>query len=48
MKLLLDHNLSYKLVGRLTDMFPDAEHVRNVNCMKQMSVRSGNTRVPMA
>jgi len=31
MKLLLDHNLSYKLVGRLADMFPDSEHVRNVN-----------------
>ena len=31
MKLLFDHNLSYKLVGRLADMFPDSEHVRNVN-----------------
>ncbi len=31
MKLLLDHNLSYKLVGRLADLFPDSEHVRNVN-----------------
>lgn len=31
MKLLFDHNLSYKLVGRLADLFPDAEHVRNVN-----------------
>ena len=30
MKLLFDHNLSYKLVGRLADLFPDAEHVRNV------------------
>ena len=31
MKLLLDHNLSYKPVGRLADMFPASEHVRNVN-----------------
>jgi len=30
-KLLFDHNLSYKLVGRLADLFPDSEHVRNVN-----------------
>jgi predicted nuclease of predicted toxin-antitoxin system len=31
MKLLFDHNLSYKLVGRLADLFPASEHVRNVN-----------------
>jgi len=31
MKLLFDHNLSYKLVGRLADLFPDSEHVRNIN-----------------
>jgi predicted nuclease of predicted toxin-antitoxin system len=31
MKLLFDHNLSYKLVGRLADLFPDSELVRNVN-----------------
>src|SRR5712692_6503846 len=31
MKLLFDHNLSYKLVGRLADLFPDAAHVRNVH-----------------
>jgi predicted nuclease of predicted toxin-antitoxin system len=31
MKLLLDHNLSYKLVGRLADLFPDSVHVRNLN-----------------
>ena len=30
MKLLFDHNLSHKLVGRLVDAFPDSEHVRNV------------------
>jgi predicted nuclease of predicted toxin-antitoxin system len=30
MKLLFDHNLSYKLVAR-PDLFPDSEHVRNVN-----------------
>ena len=31
MKLLFDHNLSYKLVGRLADLCPDSEHVRHVN-----------------
>ena len=31
MKLLFDHNLSYKLVGRLADLFSDSEHVRNIN-----------------
>jgi predicted nuclease of predicted toxin-antitoxin system len=31
MKLLFDHNLSYKLIARLADLFPDAEHVRNAN-----------------
>ena len=31
MKLLFDHNLSYKLVGHLADLFPASEHVRNVN-----------------
>jgi predicted nuclease of predicted toxin-antitoxin system len=31
MKLLFDHNLLYKLVGRLADLFPDSAHVRNVN-----------------
>ena len=31
MKLFFDHNLSYKLVGRLADLFPHSEHVRNIN-----------------
>jgi predicted nuclease of predicted toxin-antitoxin system len=31
MKLLLDHNLSYKLVGCLADLCPDAAHVRNID-----------------
>ena len=31
MKLLFDHNLSYNLLRRLADLFPDSEHVRNVN-----------------
>ena len=31
MKLLFDHNLSYKLVGRLADLFPDSAPVRNLN-----------------
>ena len=31
MKLLFDHNLSYKLVARLADLFPDSTHVRSVN-----------------
>jgi predicted nuclease of predicted toxin-antitoxin system len=31
MKRLFDHPLSYKLIGRLADLFPDSEHARNVN-----------------
>ena len=31
MKLLFDHNLSYKLVGRLADLFPESTHVRHVD-----------------
>ena len=27
MKLLFDHNLSSRLVGRLAEVFPDATHV---------------------
>ncbi|MCB9006972.1 MAG: DUF5615 family PIN-like protein [Ardenticatenaceae bacterium] len=30
MKLLFDQNLSYKLVQRLTDFFPESEHVRGI------------------
>ena len=30
MKLLFDHNLSHKLVGRLGNAFPGSKHVRNV------------------
>ncbi len=30
MKLLFDQNLSYKLARRLTDLFPDSTHVREV------------------
>jgi predicted nuclease of predicted toxin-antitoxin system len=28
MKLLFDHNLSHKLVGRLSDIFPDSTQIR--------------------
>lgn len=31
MKLLFDHHLSPSLVHRLADLFPDSEHVWNVN-----------------
>lgn len=31
MKLLLDQNISPKLVKRLNDIFPDSLHVQNVN-----------------
>ena len=30
MKLLFDHNLSHKLVGRLADVFPGSVHVRDL------------------
>lgn len=29
MKLLFDQNLSHRLVGALTDIYPDCQHVRN-------------------
>lgn len=31
MKLLFDHNLSFKLVGPLAELFSGSEHVRNVD-----------------
>ncbi len=31
MKLLFDQNVSHKLVHRLTDIFPNASHVKTVN-----------------
>jgi predicted nuclease of predicted toxin-antitoxin system len=31
MKLFFDHHLFCKLVGRLADLFPNSEHVRNVS-----------------
>ncbi|HEX7154880.1 MAG TPA: DUF5615 family PIN-like protein [Thermoanaerobaculia bacterium] len=31
MKLLLDHNLSHKLVGRLADVYPDSTQTRLLN-----------------
>ncbi len=30
MKLLIDHNLSFRLVARLTDLFPGSVHVRGL------------------
>ena len=30
MKLLFDHNLSYKLIERLAHLYPGSEHVRNL------------------
>jgi predicted nuclease of predicted toxin-antitoxin system len=30
MKLLFDQNLSHKLPGRLADLFPDSQHVREI------------------
>src|SRR5947207_12565611 len=30
MRLLFDQNLSYRLVRRLADVYPDCQHVRNV------------------
>ena len=31
MKLLFDHNLSPRLVSRLTDLYPDSNHLFNLN-----------------
>jgi len=36
MKLLFDENLSYKLVGLLTDLFPDSVHVRCFESLDKM------------
>ncbi|NOT46340.1 MAG: DUF5615 family PIN-like protein [Acidobacteria bacterium] len=30
MKLLLDQNISWRLCGRLADIYPGSEHVRNI------------------
>ena len=30
MRFLLDQNISYKLVNRLADVFPESKHVRQV------------------
>ena len=34
MKLLFDHNLSYRLVNRLHDLFPEALHVSMIGLQK--------------
>lgn len=34
MKLLLDENLSGKIVARISDLFPDCTHVKNVALMQ--------------
>ncbi len=34
MKLLLDHNLSPKLINKLADLFPDSNHVYLLNLDK--------------
>jgi predicted nuclease of predicted toxin-antitoxin system len=31
LRLLLDQNLSFRLIGRLADLFPNATHVRDVD-----------------
>ena len=48
MKLLFDYNLSYKLVTRLADFFPDQSMSEAPICTKQTIGRYGNTRGPMA
>ncbi len=34
MKLLLDENLSDKIVGRISDLFPDCAHLKSVALMR--------------
>jgi predicted nuclease of predicted toxin-antitoxin system len=31
MKLLIDQNISYRLLGRIIDIFPNATHIKNLN-----------------
>jgi len=33
MKILFDQNLSSSLVGQLSDVFPDSDHVKNLGMM---------------
>jgi predicted nuclease of predicted toxin-antitoxin system len=41
MKLLLDQNLSHKLIDRLSDIFPDSSHVKthNLSNVDDLTVR---------
>jgi predicted nuclease of predicted toxin-antitoxin system len=41
-KLLLDQNLSYKLVAAIDDMFPGSAHVRDVG-LAEATTPSGTT-----
>lgn len=38
MKLLFDHNLAPSLVRRLTDLFPESEHVFNVGLSESTDI----------
>jgi predicted nuclease of predicted toxin-antitoxin system len=39
MKLLFDQNLSYKLVSRLSDIFPESSHIKIHNLSKEEDVK---------
>jgi predicted nuclease of predicted toxin-antitoxin system len=43
MKLLLDQNLSFKLVDRLADLVPDSDQVRRLGLTRPMTAPSGST-----
>jgi predicted nuclease of predicted toxin-antitoxin system len=47
MKLLFDQNLSFKLCGQLSDLFPNSGHARLLGMAEQMTALSGNSPAPM-
>jgi len=36
MKLLFDQNLSFRLVRKLADVYPDCQHVRNIGLIQRL------------
>ena len=43
MKLLFDHNLSPRLVNRLAELYPDSNHLFNLNLDTAEELLFGNT-----
>ena len=39
MKLLFDEHLSYKLISKLSDIFPDSKHVNDLNLQSESDLK---------